>query len=112
MQEEVHGYMIKPFGLDTLFEVIYDYLKEFIIEKETLQKIKYTEDETNLLEIIDLTSLTKIYHSKIDLMIAIKNKISRKINLNSYLYLLAKGINEGIKGTRIISEDFKKSYEK
>ena len=112
MKEEVHGYMIKPFGLDTLFKVIYDYLKEFIIEKWAFEKIKYTEDEKNLFEIIDLTSITKIYHPKIELMNAIKNKISGKINLNNYLYLLAKGINEGIKGTKKISEDFKKSYEK
>ena len=111
MQEEVHGYMIKPFGLDTLFKVIYDYLKEFIIENWALQKIKYTEDEKILFEIIDSTNITKLYHSKIEFMKAIKNKISGKIKINNYLYLLAIGLNEGIEGTRKISEGIKKSYE-
>ena len=112
MQEEKHGYIIKPFGLDKLFKVIYEYFKEYIIEDWALEEIKNTEDEKMLAEIIDLTGLTKIYLSKNELIKAIKNKISGKIKLNSYLYLLAKGLNDGIEGIRKISEDFRKTYEK
>ena len=112
MQEEKHGYTIKPFGLDKLFKSIYEYYKEYIIEDWALEEIKNTEDEKMLAEIIDLTGLTKIYLSKNELIKAIKNKISGKIKLNSYLYLLAKGLNDGIEGIRKISEDFRKTNEK
>jgi len=112
MQEEKHGYTIKPFGLDKLFKSIYEYFKEYIIEDWALEEIKNTEDDKILTEIIDLTSITKIYLPKNELIKVIKNKISGKIKLNSYLYLLAKGLNDGIEGIKKISEDFKKLYEK
>ena len=35
-----------------------------------------------------------------------------KINIQSYLYNFATGLNEGIEGTKKLSEEFKKSYEK
>ena len=34
------------------------------------------------------------------------------INMKSYLYLFAEGLNEGIEGTNKISQEFKESYKK
>ena len=52
MKEESHGFIIEPFGLDILFELIYKYLKEKKVPEGILEEINSTKDEKKLDEII------------------------------------------------------------
>ena len=59
MKEESHENIIEPFGLDILFEKIYNYLKEKKIEDWVFEVIDSTDDEKKLDELINMTELMK-----------------------------------------------------
>ena len=66
---------IKPFGLDNLFNVIYDILKPKKIDNSILKKIKSREDEKSLNYMIKHSG----NDSKKELLETIRNKIFNKI---------------------------------
>ena len=80
MKEEKNGYTIEPFGMDSLFEKIYDSIKDKKIQKDILEKVKdASEDKIN--ELIKSTNLMKICESRSKLIEAIREKVSMKISL-------------------------------
>ena len=81
MKEEKNGHIIEPFGIDTLFKIIHDSLKDKKIPLEILEKIQNVEDENEINKIIESTKLMKICKSRNELMEAIRKKVSIKISL-------------------------------
>lgn len=81
MKEERNGYLIEAFGIDKLFENIYDYLKTKIIDEDLLEKLKLEGDEEKIDELIKNTELIKINKSRKELIEIIRNKVSVKISL-------------------------------
>ena len=74
MKEESHENIIEPFGLDILFEKIYNYLKEKKIEDWVFEVIDSTDDEKKLDELINMTELMKINKSRKEIINSIRNR--------------------------------------
>ena len=81
MREKKHGCTIEPFGIDTLFKIIHDKLKDKKISKEILESIDKTDDEKEIIEIIKSTPLKAICNSRNELIEVIRKKISVTISL-------------------------------
>ena len=88
MKEESHGFIIEPFGIDILFELIYKYLKEKKIPEGVLEEIKSTEDEKKLDELIKSTELMKINESRKEIMSSIRKKVTIMTSLFMTRFLL------------------------
>jgi len=81
MKEEKNGYIIEPFGIDNLFKIIHDSMKDKKIPEDILEKIKKEENEEKVNELIKSTKLIKICESRNKLIEAIREKVSLKISL-------------------------------
>lgn len=81
MKEDIDGHTIKPFGIDTLFQIIYDDLKGKIVDDGILMKIKNTKDEEKISEIIESSELMRIYKLRKELIDTIRKKVSMTIGL-------------------------------
>lgn len=89
MRERIHGHIIEPFGIDTLFKIIHDKLKDKKISKEILEIIEKAENEKEINEIIKSTPLINICNSRNELMESIRNKISVTISLFLCKFILS-----------------------
>ena len=76
MKEESHGNIIEPFGLDTLFEKIYNYLKEKKIQDWVFDTIDSATNEKELDELINTTELMKINKSRKEIISSIRNRVT------------------------------------
>ena len=50
MREINHGNIIEPFGIDTLFTIIYDSLKDKMTPKDVLELIDPEEDDNKIIK--------------------------------------------------------------
>ena len=80
MKEEKNGHLFKPFGIDTLFEIIYDNLKNKKIDDYLLEQIKNTNDEEQLKEIFNNNRLMTLFISRKELIYSIRKKVETKIS--------------------------------
>lgn len=80
MKEKKNGYIFKPFGIDTLFEIIYDNLKNKKIEDYLLEQIKSTNDEEKFNEIFKNNRLMTLFISRKELIHSIRKKAESKLN--------------------------------
>jgi len=81
MKEEKNGHIVEPFGIDTLFEIIHNSLKDKKIPEYLLKLIKDEYDEEKINELIESTYLEEICKSRKELIEAIRKKVSIKISL-------------------------------
>ena len=88
MKEESHGFIIEPFGLDILFELIYKYLKEKKVPEGILEEINSTKDEKKLDELIKSTELMKINESRKEIMSSIRKRVTIMTNFFLTRFLL------------------------
>lgn len=81
MKEERNGHIIEPFGVDNLFKIIHESIKEKRISNDVLERIKKEEDEEKINKLIQSTKLLKICQTRKELIKTIREKVSIKISL-------------------------------
>lgn len=85
VKKNYSGIEFKPFGLDILFQKLYDY---FSPKKIVYEESKLTEEDKNIQELIDNNKLLKPYQSKKQFLKGLREKVESEISKFILKYFL------------------------